>query len=368
MDYKKDYYSILGITVDERKLKGEKFEKVLKSKYKKLAVKWHPDRNPGDKHAEDMFKEIAEAYDILLNKRDQYDQKDRFKSNSNGFGGGGGFGGFDDIFKDMNSHFSRSGTRDQVKGSSIRITLALTLEEMYNGVTKKVKYKRFMPCTHCKGSGMTENSKKKICRTCGGTGFAVSGGGGFFTLRQKCPTCGGKGQVIENPCRHCKGIGIVQKDQEISVSVPRGASEGMVLTHNGMGSYPPHASGVCGNFIVNIAQRKHDKYTLENSDLKFQLKVNVLDALLGCTVEVPTIDGKKLHAKIPQGTNDGHTLRFRGYGMPIYNTNDFGDMYGEIEIVMPKKLSLDERETLEGLRGTGNFKRNTTSGNNNQGH
>lgn len=360
MAERKDYYKILGVN-------KEASQDEIKKAFRKLSIKYHPDRNQGSKQAEEKFKEIAEAYSVLGDetKRKEYDNP---QSNFN-FSGGPDFGGMgmDDILR----HFTNMGMGDfgfgnrtpreqNIKGSSIRINLKLTLEEMHDGVTKKVKYKRFEPCDNCNGSGMTAESRRKTCRTCGGSGTVIGGnsfGGGFMSFSQTCPTCGGQGYIIENPCPHCKGHGIVQKTtNETEIKVEKGVIPGMNLIIQGKGNFPPKGKGTPGDLIVSIEALEHDKFDLVGNDLYYNLCIGVIDAILGCEVVVDTIDKKKLTVKIPQGTNNGHKFRFKGYGMPIYGSNGSGDMIVTIEVDMPTQLNNNEKTLLGQLRQEEHFK------------
>ena len=353
---RKDYYKILGVNKDAS-------QEEIRKAYKKLALKYHPDRNPGDKNAEEKFKEAAEAYEVLGNKekKEEYDNPhSEFDFRTSGgpdFGGMGmddilrhfGFGGMDFDFGSP-----RREPRN-VKGTSIRITLKLTLEDAYNGVTKKIKYKRFEPCDHCGGSGKTDKTKEKICRTCGGTGFIFSQNG-FMSMQQTCPTCGGVGKQIENPCPHCQGHGIVQKVTETEIKLSKGLLDGMSVIIGGKGNFPPHGKGTVGDLIVQIQIVDYGKYEVDGNNLYFPIELNIIDAILGCDVNVKTVDGRELTAKIPNGTSDGHKLRFRGYGIPKYGTNSCGDMIGIVKIKIPSKVTDEEKKILQSLKKHENFK------------
>lgn len=358
----KDYYKVLGITEEEKKLKGEEFEKALKKHFRTISLANHPDRQANKseaekKKAEDTFKEAAEAYEVLKDpkKREEYDNPHQhFEFNGSNFGGMD----FDDILKGfgMDFGFSNKKRQDvQVKGSSIRIPFKLTLEEMHSGVTKKIRYKRFEVCDHCGGSGMTTESRKKTCRSCGGSGTVFSNGG-FFHMSQTCPTCGGNGYVIENPCPHCQGHGIVQKTTEVEVEIPKGVLGGMSIMKSGLGNAPHHNKGTFGDLIIVVQEVKHDKFESNGNDLYFTLDIGVVDAILGTNITVETIDGKQLTAKIPQGTNHGHKMRFKGYGLPKYGSSSNGDMIGVVNVVMPKNISKEEKDILEMLKSKENFK------------
>lgn len=365
---KKNYYDILGITDEEKKLQGDEFEKVLKKKYRKIALAEHPDRQSGKseaekKKAEERFKDASEAYEVLsdASKRAEYDNP---HSNFE-FSGGPDFGGMgmDDILR----HFGFSGMdfgfgsrrRDDApsKGSNIRITMKLTLEEMYNGVTKKIKYNRFEPCDKCGGSGKTDKTRERMCRTCGGSGYVFSQNG-FMSMQRTCPTCGGSGKHIENPCPSCGGHGIVQKSCIEEIKLEKGLLNGMNIIFGGKGNYPPHGKGVQGDLIISIQAVPNENYELDGNDVYFPITLNVVDAILGCSVQIKTIDGKQLTAKIPSGTRDGHKLRFRGYGIPIYGSNRrSGDMIGVVEIDIPKKINKKEEELLKELKEQEHFKK-----------
>jgi len=361
MAERKDYYKILGVSKDAS-------QDEIKSAFRKLSLKWHPDRNKGSKEAESKFKEIAEAYEVLGNedKRKEYDNPtSHFDFSSSGgpdFGGMGmddilrhfGFGGMDFGFGD------RRPREQAVKGSSIRLNIKLTLEEIYNGVTKKVKYKRFEQCDNCGGSGMTPNSKKKTCRTCGGSGTVIGGNnfaGGFMSITQTCPTCGGQGYIIDNPCPHCQGHGIVQKTtKETEINIEKGMLPGMSLFVRGMGNYPPKCKGTPGDLVIVIGVVEHNRFKIEGNDLHYTQSIGIIDAILGCDVVVETISGKKLTVKIPQGTNHGKKLRFKGYGLPIYGSNKVGDMIVTVDVKMPSTLSNNEIALLGQLKNEEHFR------------
>jgi molecular chaperone DnaJ len=247
----------------------------------------------------------------------------------------------------------------RIEGTSIRITFNLTLEDMFNGVTKEIKYKRFELCDTCGGSGMTENNRKRTCKSCGGTGTVFSSGGfaGFnMSMSQTCPTCGGQGYVLENPCNSCNGHGIVEKVVQKEIKLNRGVAHGQSYIFNGLGNFPPHGDGTPGNLIANILQVEHDKFDRVGDDLIFDLEVPVLKAIKGCTIDVTTIDGKTVAAKIPPLTSDGTQLRFRGYGMPKFNSDVRGNMIGVVKLVMPEKLNSEDVKLLEQLCERDNFK------------
>lgn len=348
---KKNYYDILGITDEEKKLQGEDFNKILKKKYRKLSMRWHPDRNQGSKEAESKFKEITEAYSVLgdAEKRKEYDTpKTSFNFNS------GGFGGFDDIFSHFGGFDFDNSASKQVKGSSIKINFDLTLEEMLTGIKKKIKYKIFDTCSHCNGSGMTSESRKRTCKTCGGTGAIYNGL--IISSKHTCPTCGGLGYIIENPCSHCNGHGISQTTKEVEIDIPKGVYGGMNLSYANLGNAAPHGNGGKGDLIVHINQKEHKKFERHGDDLYFNINLKLVNALLGCRINITTLDGKVLQAKVSPCTADGTQLRFKGYGMPNYMTKNTGNMVGTIKLIMPKELNSKEKELLKELKQEENFR------------
>ena len=368
---RKDYYSILGLTNEDKNLPWEEFEKALKKKYRKIALESHPDRqtNKSDadkKKAEERFKEATEAYEVLSNKnkKAEYDNPHsnfEFHGNPN-FNGMDiddilrhfGFGSTDFGFSGVNFGFNNR-ANTIAKGSNIRLRMVLSLDEMYNGVKKKIKYKRKNKCDECDGKGTTNNSKVEKCKHCGGTGRIYSRQG-FVQQISTCPYCGGKGMVTTNPCPKCGGSGLMDVDQEIDIDVPKGAFQGMQLTIQGYGNAPSNMNGVFGDLVVIIYNKDDEAFTRNGNDLVVSINVPVIDAIIGCDATIKTINGKKLKVKVPQGTEDGYTLRLGGYGMPIYGTNNYGDMYCVVKIKMPKKLTADEKSVLENLRTKNNFK------------
>ena len=355
---KKDYYKILGVNKDAS-------QDDIKKAYRKLAIKYHPDKNPGDKKAEEKFKEAAEAYEVLGDEKKRAEYDNPASNFDFKMSGGPDFAnmGIDEILRHMGGFGFDFGEQRQqhrqVKGTSIQVRFNLTLGDMFNGVTKKIKYKRFEPCETCGGTGMTENSRKKTCRTCGGSGTVFSSvGSGFMNMNmmQTCPTCGGKGYVMENPCNKCNGHGIVEKTVQKEIKLNKGVGHGQSYVFTGLGNFPPHGEGVPGDLIVAIGQLPHDKFDRNGDDLIFDLEVPVIQAIKGCTVDVTTIDGKTIAAKIPPLTEDGTQLRFKGYGMHKFNSETRGNMIGVVKLVMPKSLDADDKKLLEQLSERKNFK------------
>ena len=367
---KRDYYEVLGVgkqaTDDE-----------IKKAYRKIAIKYHPDRNPGNKEAEEKFKEAAEAYSVLSDKqkRQQYDQFGFDGPNmGGGFGGFGGAGGFsmDDIFSMFGDVFGGRGgfsgfggfggggaQRAQYRGSDLRLKVRLSLQEVATGVTKKFKVKKDVVCQHCHGSGAQAGSSATTCPTCNGNGYTVKTVRsilGMMQTQSECPTCHGEGKVIKNKCPHCAGTGIVKGEEVVEINIPAGVAEGMVVNVPGKGNAAPH-NGVNGNIQVFIEEEPNDTFIRDNQDIIYNLLLDFPTAALGGEVEIPTIDGKKVRVKIEAGTQPGKTLRLRGKGLPAVQGygNGQGDLVVNISVYVPKTLERHERQMLEQLRSSDNF-------------
>jgi molecular chaperone DnaJ len=367
---KRDYYEVLGVgkqaTDDE-----------IKKAYRKIAIKYHPDRNPGNKEAEEKFKEAAEAYSVLSDKqkRQQYDQFGFDGPNmGGGFGGFGDAGGFsmDDIFSMFGDVFGGRGgfsgfggfggggaQRAQYRGSDLRLKVRLSLQEVATGVTKKFKVKKDVVCQHCHGSGAQAGSSATTCPTCNGNGYTVKTVRsilGMMQTRSECPTCHGEGKVIKNKCPHCAGTGIVKGEEVVEINIPAGVAEGMVVNVPGKGNAAPH-NGVNGNIQVFIEEEPNDTFIRDNQDIIYNLLLDFPTAALGGEVEIPTIDGKKVRVKIEAGTQPGKTLRLRGKGLPAVQGygNGQGDLVVNISVYVPKTLERHERQMLEQLRSSDNF-------------
>lgn len=350
----KNYYDILGVsktaTQDE-----------IKKAYRKIAIKYHPDKNQGNKEAEEKFKEATEAYSVLGNeeKRKEYDNpvtSGNFKSDFDFSSFNFGHMNVDEILNSFgfgNINRGNSQVKYVSKGASKRIRLHLTLEEMYNGVKKTLKYTRKDKCESCDGAG-SKDKKTTRCPICGGTG-KVFNSNGLFQSVTTCKHCGGSGVVFTSPCPICGGQGIVGKQESVEIDIPKGAFQGMQLTVHKYGDAPLKMSGVYGDLIVEILDTPNAKYERDGHDLITNIEVPVIDAILGCTVTVETISGKKLSAKIPAGTEDGYMLRFKGYGMPIYNTSQYGNMIGVVKLKIPKKINNEENKLLTQLKNMENF-------------
>jgi molecular chaperone DnaJ len=358
---KRDYYEVLGIS------KGAA-EAEIKKAYRKMAVKFHPDKNPDDASAEEKFKEAAEAYEVLSNadKKARFDQYGHAgMSGAGGFGGGGGGGmNMDDIFSQFGDifggggggGFGGGGRRTRVnKGSNLRVRVKLNLQEVANGVTKKLKVNKYVGCDDCNSTG-ADDGKMDNCHTCGGRGQVtrvVNTPLGQMQTASTCPSCNGQGQTIANKCTSCYGDGIVKGEEVIEVKIPAGVGNDMQLSVRGKGNAGAK-SGVPGDLIVLVEEEEHEFLKRDGSNLHYELYVTFIDAALGTTVEVPTIEGKA-RIKVEAGTQSGKLLRLRGKGLPDLDYGQKGDILVHANVWIPKKLSKDEKKTLEQLRDSENF-------------
>ncbi len=359
---KRDYYDILGVSRN-----AEQSE--IKSAYRKLAIKYHPDKNPNNKEAEEKFKEAAEAYEILSNpeKRKRYDQFGHAGNQAGGFGGGMNmediFSQFGDIFgsgSPFESFFgggqSRGGRRVS-RGSNLRIKVKLTLEEIAKGAEKKIKVNKQVICKTCDGSGAKDRSSFQTCKTCGGTGAirrVTNTMLGQMQTTSTCPTCNGEGTTITSKCQTCHGDGLVRGEETISINIPAGVAEGMQLSMSGKGNAAPRG-GVPGDLIILIEEIPHETLKRDGINIIYDLHVSFVEASLGASVEVPTIDGKA-KIKIDPGTQAGKILRLKGKGVPEVNSYHRGDQLIYVNVWTPKAVSAEERELLEQLRSSPNFK------------
>ena len=371
---KRDYYEVLG--VDKSASADE-----IKKAYRKKAIQYHPDRNPGDKEAEEKFKEAAEAYEVLSNpdKRARYDQYGF--AGVDGAAGGGGFGGFgaggmsmDDIFSMFGDIFGGRGgfgggsaqpRQRRYRGSDLRVKVKLGLKEISTGVEKKFKLKKYVQCSHCHGTGAEGTGGVETCPTCRGTGSVTRTQQSIFGMMQTqsvCPQCGGEGKIIKNKCKECDGEGIVYGEEIVTVKIPAGVAEGMQVTINGKGNAGKH-NGVPGDLLVLIEEEKHPELIRDESDLIYNLLLSVPTAALGGTVEIPTIDGKA-KIKIEPGTQPGKVLRLRGKGLPTINSYGYntgtGDLLVNVSVYIPEKLNKEERQALEKWQESESFKPNMT--------
>ncbi len=353
---KRDYYEILGVprnaTIDE-----------IKRAYRRLALKYHPDKNPGDKEAEERFKEICEAYAVLSDpeKRAQYDRYGHV-------GSGTTFQNFEDLLQDLlrgdpffssffGTTFRRKRTTGQ-QGGDLRIKLRLSLEEIYHGVKKRIKLNKYIVCPQCGGSGAEGRQGIVTCPTCYGKGeITQQVGGGFFSqiIVSQCPHCHGEGTIIQNPCSACRGEGRIKGEEVVEITLPPGVQEGMQFSIKGKG----HAGvrgGPNGNLLIVIEEKPHPTLHREGNNLIYELSLSFPDAVLGVKdVEIPTLTGKPLKVNIKPGVQPGEVLRFRGKGMPDFNGYGYGDLLVYIHIWVPKKITQNERKLLEQLKKEPNF-------------
>ncbi|BDD03091.1 molecular chaperone DnaJ [Aureibacter tunicatorum] len=364
MSTKRDYYEVLGLsksaTADE-----------IKKAYRKLAIKYHPDKNPDNPEAEDKFKEAAEAYEVLSNaeKKQRYDQFGH--AGMGGAAGGGGmnmediFSQFGDIFgggSPFESFFGGGGggrRPRQNKGSNLRIKLKLTLEEVAAGAEKKIKVKRNVECSSCGGNGAKNGTEIKSCATCGGSGQVrkvVNTMLGQMASTSVCPSCHGSGKEIKEPCDTCHGRGVELKEEVINIKIPAGVSDNMQLSMSGKGNYPERG-GIPGDLLIVIEEIEHEVLKRDGNNVIYDLYVNFADAALGTSVEIPTIDGK-VRIKIDSGTQSGKVLRLRGKGIPDINGYGRGDQLVHVNIWTPKELNKEEKEMMEKLKKSKNFEPN----------
>lgn len=378
---KKDFYEILGVAKDAD-------EATIKKAYRKTAMQNHPDRNPDNPAAEEKFKEAAEAYEILSDpqKRARYDRFGHAGVGNNAGAGGGFHGGaggmtmedifaqFGDIFGNggggggespFGSFFGGGGRRRQTgeRGSNLRIKVKLSLEEIANGVNKKIKVKKQVTCTKCNGSGAKTASGISTCGTCNGAGQVRKVTNTFLGQMQTtvvCPTCNGSGSVVKDRCNSCAGQGHEYGEETISIDIPAGVSEGMQLSMRGKGNAGKNG-GPNGDLLINIEEIQHDSLQRDENNVIFEMYVNFADAALGTTVEVPTIDSK-VRIKVPPGTQAGKIFRLKGKGLPSVQGYGTGDQLIHVNIWTPKKLNNDERKILEKMRDMPNFKPNPGKG------
>ncbi|GAO41313.1 molecular chaperone DnaJ [Flavihumibacter petaseus] len=371
MSTKRDFYEILGVgktaSADE-----------IKKAYRKVAMQYHPDRNPGDKAAEEKFKEAAEAYEVLsdADKRTQYDRYGHagLSGAGRGFGGGGNmnmddiFSQFGDIFGDdiFGSFFGGQGGRGRggqrprgIRGSNLRVKLKLTFEEIAKGVTKSIKVKKYVTCTTCSGSGAKDKGSVQTCSTCSGSGQVRKVTNTFLGQMQTvttCPTCNGEGTTITAKCGSCKGEGRVYGEETVTIDIPAGVQEGMQLNVTGRGN-AGERGGPSGDLIVLIEEEAHAQLQRDGLNVAFDLYITFPDAVFGTQVEVPTIDGRA-KIKIPAGTQSGKIFRLKGKGFPAVNSYEKGDQLIHVNVWTPQHLSQEEKAMMEKLQASNNFKPN----------
>ena len=368
---KRDFYEILGVS------KTASAEEIKKA-YRKKAIEFHPDKNPGDKVSEEKFKEAAEAYEVLSDdqKRQRYDQYGHA-----GVGGaaGGGFGGGSMNMEDIFSHFGdifgghfggfggfggsqRGGGQRVRRGSDLRVKVKLTLAEVATGVEKKIKVKKSVICSHCNGAGSAHGSQPVTCTTCNGSGRVTRVQQtilGQMQTASECPTCNGDGKIIKDKCSHCAGEGIVREDEVITINIPAGVMEGMQLSMSGKGN-AARRGGVNGDLLVLVEEEPHPELIRDENDLIYNLLLTVPMATLGGSVEVPTVEGK-VKVTIAPGTQPGKVLRLRGKGLPSVNRYGTGDLLVNVGVYIPENLSKDEKALMEKLANSSNVKPNANA-------
>ncbi len=367
---KKDFYEILGIAKSAS-------QDEIKKAYRKVAMQFHPDRNPGDKASEEKFKEAAEAYEILSDT-DKRAQFDRFGHQAfSGARGGGGFNGggmnMDDIFSQFGDIFGdespfgsffgggggrrSSGGRSQgVRGSNLRIKIKLNYEEMAKGASKTVKVKKYVPCATCSGSGAKDKNSIQTCSACGGSGQVRRVQNTFLGQMQTvttCPTCSGEGSTIANKCSSCKGEGRVYGEETVTIEIPAGVQEGMQLSMNGKGN-SGERGGANGDLIILIEEEAHAQLHRDGLNVAFDLHISFPEAVFGINIEVPTIDGKA-KIKIPPGTQSGKIFRLKGKGFPAVNSYEKGDQLIHVNVWTPQNVSIEEKTMLEKMQESKNF-------------
>ena len=357
---KRDYYDVLGVNKSAT-------PEQIKSAYRKLAVKYHPDKNKGDKASEEKFKEASEAYHILSNaeRKQNYDNFGHAAFENAG-GGRGGFGNFDfssnfsDIFEDFfGEGFGGGGRRSRRsnnRGSDLRYDLSITLEEAYKGKKQDIKFSTSEKCETCKGSGSKPGHDSSSCSMCGGHG-QVRSSQGFFTVQQTCPQCAGSGEEITNPCNNCNGQGKEQTSKRLSVSIPKGVDDGTRIRLTGKGEAGSRGGGN-GDLYLFINVYSHDLFKRSDENLFFECPVSIADAALGTSIEIPTIDGGKAKIKIPSGTQSGKQFRLKGKGMPYMRGSGVGDLYVQVNTEVPVSLNREQKELLEKFREIENEKSN----------
>lgn len=364
-----DYYQILGV---ERTASEDE----IKRAYKKMAIKYHPDRNPGDKEAEEKFKQAAEAYDVLRDpeKRSRYDQFGKAGVN----GGAGGFGGFnghgmnmDDIFSMFGDIFggrhgfggfnSAENQTRQYRGSDLRLKVKVNLNDVMNGVTKKFKVRKDIICDECKGSGCEKGTSPETCSTCNGRGYVIRTQRSIFGMmqtQQPCPTCNGEGTIIKHKCHKCHGEGVVSGEEIIEAKIPAGVADGMMVNVPGKGNAAKH-NGIPGDIQILIEEEPSKIFIRDENDLIYNLLLTVPQAVLGDDIEIPTVDGK-VKIKIAPGTQPGKVLRLRGKGIPAIQGYGYGkgDLVINISVYIPEKINDKERKLFEEIRNSENVKSN----------
>ncbi|MGD0343043.1 MAG: molecular chaperone DnaJ [Bacteroidales bacterium] len=362
MTTKRDYYEILGVSKDASKDE-------IKKAYRKQALKYHPDRNPGDKSTEEKFKEAAEAYEVLSNddKKARYDRYGHagLGSSGNGFGGQGMtvediFSSFGDIFGDAFAGFGGFGSSRQSrrvnKGSNLRVKVKRDLSEIASGTEKKIKVNKYAICDACDGTGALNSKSYSTCSTCRGSGHITRVTNTLLGQMQStsvCPSCGGEGKIITKKCQTCYGEGIVEKEEIIKINIPAGVAKGMQITLGGKGN-AARRGGVNGDLLVVIDEEEHEELIREGNDLIYNLFISIPDAITGTQVEVPTVDSN-VKIKIEPGTQPGRILRLRGKGLPEVNGYGRGDLLVNVNVWIPKNLSKEDLKIIEKFKDSESF-------------
>lgn len=345
---KADYYDTLGVSRTAT-------EAELKSAFRKLAMQFHPDKNPGDAAAEQKFKDINEAYQCLSDgqKRAAYDRFGHAAfENGGGMGGGmgDGFGSsmadiFDDLFGDMMGGGRRGRSNGRERGSDLRYNLEITLEDAFKGKTATIKVPSLMSCEACTGTGAKAGSKPKACGTCGGAG-RVRAQQGFFAIERTCPTCQGRGEMIDNPCDSCRGAGRITKERSLSVNIPPGVEDGTRIRLAGEGEGGVRG-GPAGDLYIFLSMKAHPFFQRDGADLFCRVPISMVQAALGGEFTVHTVDGSEAKVKVPEGTQSGKQFKLKSKGMPVLRTRDFGDLYIQANVETPQNLTKRQRELLE---------------------
>jgi len=364
---KRDFYEVLGVA------KGAD-EKDLKSAYRKLAMEFHPDRNPDDDKAENKFKEVSEAYDTLKDpqKRAAYDRFGHAAFEGGGAGGARGGQGFgpdftssmSDVFEDIFGDFMGGGGRgrerpSRLRGSDLRYNLEISLEEAFSGRTVEIDVPTMVSCDTCEGSGAKPGTGMSMCRTCSGHG-KVRAAQGFFTIERTCPTCQGRGEMMDQPCTDCTGEGRKQESRKLSVDIPKGIEDGTRIRlgdegEAGMRGGPP------GDLYIFVSIKPHDLFQRDGADLYARVPIAMTVAALGGEFEVPTLEGKRARVKVPSGTQPGQRVRLKSKGMPVLRSSQTGDLYVQMDIETPQNLNKRQRELLEEFQGLSTKENNPTS-------
>jgi molecular chaperone DnaJ len=350
---KRDYYETLGVSRSASAAE-------LKAAYRKLAMQHHPDRNPGDKAAEQRFKEINEAYEVLKDdqKRAAYDHLGHAAFEGGGLGGGRGAGGFDfgsfaDVFDDLFGDFMGGGRRrgPHSRGADLRYNLEITLEEAFAGKQAQLRVPTTVNCDTCGATGSAKGGAPGLCPSCRGAG-RVRAQQGFFTIERTCPTCGGGGRVISDPCEACSGSGRVHREKTLSVKIPQGVEDGTRIRLSGEGEAGTRG-GPAGDLYIFVSVAPHRMFKRDGANIHCRVPIPLTTAALGGQIEVPTIDGKRARLQIPEGTQNGHRFRLRGKGMTELNGHARGDMFAEITVETPVNLTKRQRELLREFEQAG---------------